>query len=84
MPGRWTERDAPVPEQAPWLEALAGGRRCVLMLGDAPQNLHEWCDKKALSGYAQNSIVVRNVRVNSKMLTSKFWFFHGLISIVLV
>ena len=34
--------------------------------------------------YATNLIVVRLFRVNSQILTSKFWFSHGLISQILV
>ena len=39
---------------------------------------------KAKRQYAKNLIVVRNFRVDSKMLTSKFWFSRGLISNMLV
>ena len=40
--------------------------------------------RRKKTAYAQNLIVARFVRVNSNMLTSKFWFSHGLISNILV
>ena len=40
--------------------------------------------KKTKEKYAKHLILVRFFRINSKCLTSKFWFSHGLISNILV
>ena len=55
-------------------------RSCVPLLRVAPKRVN----RKSLIKYAQTLIVVSFFRVNSKILTSKFWFSHSLISKILV